>query len=189
MHHGVLSLSAAVTAGSGVARVGAAAPVKPGKEPADLGYISVGCAEYGLESDTLLVHATPEPSRLQASGAAFGVSSVRQVGSDKPEASFLSALESTIFRKEQLRDTVGFRLQVNRRLRRRGADFWSTIYLQSTPAGLPLMQRAFVKRWRRICDQSSPPLPEPNRTSQIPCRCPSVTTWIFRPIYGGRYKR
>jgi hypothetical protein len=92
VHHGVLSLSAAVTAGSGVARVAAAAPVKPGKEPADLGYISVACAEYGLESDTLLVHATPEPSRLQASGAAFGVGSVPQVGSDKAAKDFVEDL-------------------------------------------------------------------------------------------------
>jgi hypothetical protein len=81
-----------VAAGSGVAAVAAAVPVKRGKEPADLGPITVECAEYGLDGDVLLVHATPEPIRFQASGAAFGVGSVPQVGSDKAAKDFVEDL-------------------------------------------------------------------------------------------------
>ena len=89
-HHGILSLSAAASAAAGTAAAGvAAAPAAKGD---DLGTIALSGAEYGLQAESLLVHAEAEPHRFQASPAVFGIVAGAPPSSDQAAKHFLEDL-------------------------------------------------------------------------------------------------
>jgi len=91
VHHGILSLSAAVAAQRKPAAM-AEVSVRNRNDAEDLGKISMGGDEYGLNAKFLFVHATPEAGGVEVSGAAFAAGEVTPPASAQAAKDFFEDL-------------------------------------------------------------------------------------------------
>jgi hypothetical protein len=91
VHHGILSLPAAVAAQRRPASM-VGGPVRNAANPEDLEKISMGADEYGLNAKFLFVHASPEAGSIEASGAGFAAGELTPPASAQAAKDFFEDL-------------------------------------------------------------------------------------------------